>query len=91
MCLYAIGAHNCGATGLKFGTELGFHPKSLFGYVCTGQTPPPRWGRRKSASGSLCSYLRKAQADRIIFHRLCPTIGPSDTFLSNRTDWLWTV
>ena len=42
MCLFAIGAHNCSATGLKFVMELGFHPESLFGYVWTGQTPPPR-------------------------------------------------
>ena len=30
-CLLAIGARTVKATELKFGTKLGFHPKSVFG------------------------------------------------------------
>ena len=31
VCMFAIGARTVGATELKFGTELGFHPESVFG------------------------------------------------------------
>ena len=31
ICMFAIGARTVGARGLKFGTELGFHPESVLG------------------------------------------------------------
>ena len=31
VCMFAMGARTLGARGLKFGTELGFHPESVFG------------------------------------------------------------
>ena len=31
VCMFAIGAHTVGATELKFGTELGSLPESVFG------------------------------------------------------------
>ena len=31
ICMFAIGARTVGARGLKFGTEMGSHPESVFG------------------------------------------------------------
>ena len=31
VCMFAIGARTVGATELKFGTEMGTHPESVFG------------------------------------------------------------
>ena len=47
VCMFAIGARTVGARELKFSTELGSHPESVFGKVWIGQTPPPgRGGQR---------------------------------------------
>ena len=45
--MFAIGTRAVEARGLKFGTELGFHPKSFFAQVRTGRTSPPGWGESK--------------------------------------------
>ena len=31
VCMFAIGARTVEAAGLKFGTEMGTHPESVFG------------------------------------------------------------
>ena len=38
MCVFAIGARTVGATGLKFGTDLGFHPEMV---IVNIQASPP--------------------------------------------------
>ena len=58
VCMFAIGTRAVGARGLKFGTELGFHPKSVFAQVRTGRTSPPGRGSLKSGSGGPCSRHR---------------------------------
>ena len=46
VCMFAIGARTVRATGLKFGTELEFHPESVFGYGLAGPHLLGRGGQR---------------------------------------------
>ena len=51
VCMFSIGTRTVGATGLKFGMELGFNPRKVLANVWAGWTPLPGRGMPRSASG----------------------------------------
>src|SRR5574343_45520 len=67
VCVFAIGGRTVGPIGLKFCTEVAFHPGSVIGYVPTGRPPPPGRGWPRSASRGPCS------PNRAFLGKLCKT------------------
>ena len=58
VCVFAIGAKTVGPIGLKFGTEVRFHPGSVLGYVRVGYPHPPGRGRPRSGPRVLLEVLQ---------------------------------